>query len=429
MAVSFHHRTVRERLVALDVPAPHDQRAASDQLGPHPRRMGRLTASFPHLACRPQQPVVARHAGQVRALVQQDVEHLRRREVNEALGAQHVEDLAHLLVCELVRWRWPRSDRTRLGRRLAAVMRGPRAAHRRARGAGAEHRLDGVEATVDHGCRLFVSSLSASSRSKSSDAFPWISNASLCFANSSSSRSLRRRSRSFSICSAVRLAGRVFGASSLSAPTSRARRHSTMCEESSPPRRNSAPLAPGSVNRSYSSRMASLSSAENRRRVGFAAGSSSPTPPSWARASKAAVVMVIGLRDPVLAPRDGGLQQVSHVSLTEGAAALQIDPRYDDQHRSPRQNILVAQAATAHRTTPLCRPTSPTGGLQIDRSAVRSAFSVSWLCVSSSRRLVSSTGTVLARVLGHGSVPAYRVSRRHRCRGWRGPQVGGEGGV
>jgi hypothetical protein len=30
--------------------------------------------------------------------------------------------------------------------------------------------------------------------------------------------------------------------------------------------------------------------------------------------------MVIGLRDPVLAPRDGGLQQVSHISLTEGEA-------------------------------------------------------------------------------------------------------------
>src|SRR5215207_2571806 len=304
-----------------DVPAPHDQRAARDQLGPHPRRMRRLTASFPHLACRPQQPVVARHAGQVRALVQQDVEHLRRREVNEALGAQHVEDLAHLLVGELVRWRWPRSGRTRLGRRLTAVMRGPRAAHRRARGAGAEHRRDGVEAIVDHGCRLFVSSLSASSRSKSSDAFPWISNASLCFANSSSSRSLRRRSRSFSICSALRLAGRAFGASSLSAPASRARRHSTTWDEYKPSRRNSAPFAPGSVRFSYSSTMASLYSAENRRRVGFAPGSSSPTPPSWARASKAAEVMVIGLRDPVLAPRDGGLQQVSHVSLTEGAAA------------------------------------------------------------------------------------------------------------
>jgi hypothetical protein len=54
-----------------------------------------------------------------------------------------------------------------------------------------------------------------------------------------------------------------------------------------------APFAPGSVSRSYSSKMARLYSVENRRLVGFGAGSSSRTLPFWARATRDALVMVI----------------------------------------------------------------------------------------------------------------------------------------
>jgi hypothetical protein len=58
-----------------------------------------------------------------------------------------------------------------------------------------------------------------------------------------------------------------------------------------------------------------------RREPLLAAGSSSPTTPSWARANKAAFVMVIGLADPALALGDGGLRKVSHLSLSDRVAA------------------------------------------------------------------------------------------------------------
>ena len=74
---------------------------------------------------------------------------------------------------------------------------------------------------------------------------------------------------------------------------------------------------------SYSSRIRALYSAVNERRRGRAAGSGSSTSSSWARAIKDAVVMVIGLRVPVSPCREGRVQQVSHVSLTDrGPAAL-----------------------------------------------------------------------------------------------------------
>ena len=66
---------------------------------------------------------------------------------------------------------------------------------------------------------------------------------------------------------------------------------------------------------------AALYSAVNDRRRGRAAGSGSSTTPSWARASRDAVVMVIGLRVPVSPCRDGRLPQMSHVTLTDRVAA------------------------------------------------------------------------------------------------------------
>ena len=60
-------------------------------------------------------------------------------------------------------------------------MRGPGPAHRRAGSGRAEQRLHPAEALVDHSCcSVSVSALSASSRVKSSDAFPWISRAWRC---------------------------------------------------------------------------------------------------------------------------------------------------------------------------------------------------------------------------------------------------------
>jgi hypothetical protein len=52
----------------------------------------RLAASFADLTVGAQQPVVRRDARQIAAFVQRDVEHLRRREVDEPFGTQQVEE-------------------------------------------------------------------------------------------------------------------------------------------------------------------------------------------------------------------------------------------------------------------------------------------------------------------------------------------------
>jgi hypothetical protein len=135
-----------------------------------------------------QQPVERRHRGQVVALIQQHVEHLRRGEIHEPGRAQGVQDVARLGGGELVRRRRARRTGTGRGWRLVPVVGGPGPPGRGACRLGAQQRLDRGEALTDHGCRLVCPSLSASSRSKSSDAFPWISSASLWLASCSSSR-------------------------------------------------------------------------------------------------------------------------------------------------------------------------------------------------------------------------------------------------
>src|SRR5215213_4154966 len=67
---------------------------------------------------------------------------------------------------------------------------------------------------------------------------------------------------------------------------------------------------------SYSARMRALYSAVKVRRRGRAAGSSA-TPTSWARSNRDALVMVIVLDVPVSPCRDGHLQRMSHLSLTD----------------------------------------------------------------------------------------------------------------
>ena len=173
---------------------------------------------------------------------------------------------------------------------------------------------------VDHGFDFGSESALSESSSKSACAFPVISNASFVRASSASSRSLRRRS-----LLQLDLLGRAASASP-SAPGRRGRRRrgpcaTPRCARCTGPHGAAAHPAPPSPtgNASYSSRIRALYSAVNDRRRGRAAGSGSSTTPSWARASRDAVVMVIGLRVPVSPCRDGGLPQVSHVSLTDRA--------------------------------------------------------------------------------------------------------------
>ena len=181
-----------------DVPTPDDVRSGGDQFGLHLRGVGGLPTTLADLAVRPQQPVVRRLRGQVDALVEQRVEHLRGGAVDEARRAQRVQDGGSLGGGELVRR--CRSRPPMVGRRLVtpAVVAGSGPPDRAAGRPRSEQWLDRAEARLGHDCCLVSSSLPASSRAKSSDAFPWISSACLCLASCSSRRALRLRSRSSS---------------------------------------------------------------------------------------------------------------------------------------------------------------------------------------------------------------------------------------
>ena len=165
-----------------DVPAPHGIRHARDQLGADPRRVRCLAPPLADLTAGAQQPVERRHRRQVGALIEQDVEYLRRGQVHEPGRVQDAQHAAGLGGGELVRRHRQADTRAGPGRRRVPVMGGAGAPDRGAGRLGAQQRLDRGKAFLDHGCRL-VSSLSASSRSKSSDAFPWISSASLWLAS------------------------------------------------------------------------------------------------------------------------------------------------------------------------------------------------------------------------------------------------------
>ena len=174
------------------------------------------------------------------------------------------------------------------------VVGGPGAADGGTGGPRAEQRLDLGEALVDHG----LGSSRAAGRLLGA-----------------LGQQPRQELRCFSLdleglCGAWR-AGPRGARSSSSGARSRARPPSASCGAWGPSPRGRRPRGPGATRRcgssrgprgaaalpsprarsicSYSSRMASLYSTLNRRRVGFAAGSSSGTPPSWARASRAAV--------------------------------------------------------------------------------------------------------------------------------------------
>ena len=69
---------------------------------------------------------------------------------------------------------------------------------------------------------------------------------------------------------AIAFGPRFFGASPSSSPRSRAARHVVRCEEYSPSRRSSAPIAPAVVQRSASRTIRRLYSAVKRRRCAFA---------------------------------------------------------------------------------------------------------------------------------------------------------------
>ena len=141
--------------------------------------------------------------------------HLRRGGVDEAGRAQDLEDLGNLGIAELVGRRRTGPTHRHAGATAPAVGRRP-GSPRRHTGAGRpEQGLDHREALVDHGCCLVSSSsLSAASRAKSSDAFPWASKALRCRsrrprgARSSSSPSRARVRHPSASCGAWRPAPR-----------------------------------------------------------------------------------------------------------------------------------------------------------------------------------------------------------------------------
>jgi hypothetical protein len=87
--VSFHHRTVPERLVALDVPRPALVRPGRPQLRLGLGRMGPLPAPFATLARIAQDPVHRRDRAQIRARVEQPGPHLGDRQIDMLRLVQH----------------------------------------------------------------------------------------------------------------------------------------------------------------------------------------------------------------------------------------------------------------------------------------------------------------------------------------------------
>ncbi|WP_271189765.1 hypothetical protein [Dactylosporangium matsuzakiense] len=166
----------------------------------------------------------------------------------------------------------------------------PGLAQQVAGGLDGQQRLQLRERGVDH--LLCFGSWSAFSGEQLQErvCFAMISNAALSRAGSAARRSFCRRSRSISACSAVlpRFGAGVAAAAAPAVPprvpASRARRHSMVCEEYRPSRRNMAPFSPAGK-RSYSTTIVILYSAVNERRRGRSARGpgSAPIGPSSAR--------------------------------------------------------------------------------------------------------------------------------------------------
>jgi hypothetical protein len=89
-----------------DIPRPHLVRRGGDQLRLDRGRVGRLAAPLPGLIGSAQQPVERRDRSEVDALVEERGPHLGRREVDEALAVQHVQDRLLLLLSQRPRL-WP----------------------------------------------------------------------------------------------------------------------------------------------------------------------------------------------------------------------------------------------------------------------------------------------------------------------------------
>jgi len=108
-AVSFHHRSVPWRLVALDVPAPELIRCRGQELGPHLGRVNSLIAPLLGLAAAGEQALHRAHGTQVGAFVEQLGVDLRRRPTGEAGLVQHRQHLLLLRLRERTRRRAPRA--------------------------------------------------------------------------------------------------------------------------------------------------------------------------------------------------------------------------------------------------------------------------------------------------------------------------------
>lgn len=113
----------------------------------------------------------------------------------------------------------------------------------------------------------------------------------------------------------LRLRPRFFGARAARSPRSRARRHTTRCDEYSPSRRNRAPTAPGVAHASASLRIRGLYSAVYVRRLGFATTCTS--------SATTATGPSMGLSRLTLISNFGGRDCLSHPD-TEGSASAAV---------------------------------------------------------------------------------------------------------
>ena len=215
-----------------DTPRVHLVWPGGGELGLHRRRVGGLSSSLAGAARGAQQPVEGGLRAEIDALMEQDRPHLRRREIDEPVAVQRVQDRPPFLGGQCARLHpIPLRDRCRAGRcrtgAVAAVVAGLGGADRLARRPHADPFGEGDDRLVGHG--VDVGSVSALSEivCKSACSFACTSTAKRALASScSSSRLSRPRPLIFACCGSRRGLPRGL-VSRASEPASGALRQST----------------------------------------------------------------------------------------------------------------------------------------------------------------------------------------------------------
>src|SRR5690606_27900279 len=238
------------------------------ELRTHVLRMRALRAAFLHRAVLGKHAVHRALRAQVLPLVEQRVERLRGRSIDEAFATQRFDDARLLLIGELARRTRPRrSPRRRPAPSLHCRPRHAECLAQRLDRQAASLLKHRVHESLPSSSRVF------SGIPSNVETFFWTSMIVSACSRRFSSRVTSRMRRRFSWITSLSgrpLRPRFFAASASSSPRARCLRHALRCDAYSPSRRSSSPMPPVWAKASASRRTRSLYCAVNRRRFAFA---------------------------------------------------------------------------------------------------------------------------------------------------------------